>query len=150
MAFLFAPAVLSALFTTAFASPSLKPRSVSVLSDSAVNAFTPYTQFARAAYCNPSTTADWSCGDACSANSDFVPYTSGGDGDSVQYCGYSKLGIIERITNGIWQTISVTGQIKTLRLLLIRERILRSCKLNIVTNCVILNAYAFRMTAKVF
>jgi len=61
-------------------------RAATALSVNQVNAFTPYTQFARAAYCDPSATSNWSCGEACQANGGFVPYTSGGDGDSVQFC----------------------------------------------------------------
>lgn len=64
----------------------LSPRSVTTLSTSTVNAFTPFTQFARAAYCSPFLTADWTCGQACSANSDFEPFLTGGDGDAVQFC----------------------------------------------------------------
>ncbi|EJU03750.1 hypothetical protein DACRYDRAFT_14773 [Dacryopinax primogenitus] len=37
----------------------------------------PYTQFARAAYCHGTNT--WSCEEACAANSDFRVYVTGGD-----------------------------------------------------------------------
>jgi len=70
--------------------PAVLRRGVTALSTDQVNAFTPYTQFARAAYCDPSATSNWSCGEACQANDGFVPYATGGDGDSTQfyYVGY--------------------------------------------------------------
>ncbi|VDC03298.1 unnamed protein product [Peniophora sp. CBMAI 1063] len=74
---LFASAVYAA------PSPTIVPRAVTTLSVSQLDAYTPYTQFARAAYCNVGT--DWACGDACSANADFTVDIAGGDGDSVQY-----------------------------------------------------------------
>ncbi|KAI0732059.1 Alpha/Beta hydrolase protein [Fomitopsis betulina] len=66
----------------------IDPSSVTTLSSSDVSSFEPYEQFARATYC--SGVADWSCGDACSAISDFEVTASGGDGDAVQvyYVGY--------------------------------------------------------------
>ncbi|KAF8800420.1 lipase class 3 family protein, partial [Phlegmacium glaucopus] len=56
-----------------------------------ISSFKPFTYFASTAYCNPSTINDWSCGDNCAANSDFIPVASGGDGSSVQfwYVGFS-------------------------------------------------------------
>jgi hypothetical protein len=64
---------------------------ISVLSADQVNAFTPYTQFARAAYCNPSKTANWNCGEACQAIGAFVPYVTGGDGDATQFCEWEMI-----------------------------------------------------------
>ncbi|KZP12702.1 alpha/beta-hydrolase [Athelia psychrophila] len=74
----------------AHAAPALDPildsrASITALSASQISAFTPYTWYASAAYCAASTTATWSCGASCSANSGFVPVASGGNGDSVQY-----------------------------------------------------------------
>ncbi|KZS94077.1 alpha beta-hydrolase [Sistotremastrum niveocremeum HHB9708] len=60
-------------------------RSVTTLSSSQISTYTPYAQFARAAYCNPLLTAGWFCGQACEANSDFIPYLVGGDGNIVQF-----------------------------------------------------------------
>jgi hypothetical protein len=91
MASLIAPLFFSLLLTATHALPSVRPRSVTTLSSSDVNAFTPYTQFARAAYCDPSITNDWSCGEACDATRGFVPFTSGGDGNSVQFCTPSRM-----------------------------------------------------------
>ncbi|KAF8914462.1 hypothetical protein CPB85DRAFT_1375479 [Mucidula mucida] len=59
-------------------------QSITQLSTTQIDAFSPYTYFAAAGYCEPSTTLAWSCGTNCDANSDFIPVASGGDGaDSV-------------------------------------------------------------------
>jgi len=52
--------------------------------------YTPYVEFARAAYCDPNKVAGWKCGDACNSLSDFTPTLTGGDGDDMQffYVGY--------------------------------------------------------------
>ncbi|KAK0501697.1 Alpha/Beta hydrolase protein [Armillaria luteobubalina] len=74
-------------------SPALHVRaaSVTVLTDDQITAYKPYTFFAGAAYCQPSTTMNWNCGSNCAGNSDFIPIASGGDGNDVQfwYVGYS-------------------------------------------------------------
>jgi len=66
-------------------------RYITPLSSSQISSFKPFTFFASTAYCDPSTTINWSCQDDCKANSDFIPVASGGDGDSVQfwYVGFS-------------------------------------------------------------
>lgn len=107
-------AAVSFIFgVTAIPTTVLKSRSVSVLSTSSVNAFTPFAQFARAAYCNPASTASWSCGQACSANTGFVPSISGGDGNGVQFCKnlYFALQVVIQVFNfdclgyvGYWPT----------------------------------------------
>ncbi|KAH9485060.1 Lipase [Psilocybe cubensis] len=77
---------------TAFAIPTnLQGRSVTALSSSELSGFAPFTQFARAAYCPTSKLQNWSCGDACKANSDFQPTLVGGDGNAVQifFVGFS-------------------------------------------------------------
>ncbi|KZV63744.1 alpha/beta-hydrolase [Peniophora sp. CONT] len=74
---LFASAVYAA------PSPTVVPRAVTTLSVSDLNAYIPYTEMARATYCQASTA--WDCGDACAANADFKVDIAGGDGDSVQY-----------------------------------------------------------------
>ncbi|KAH9074973.1 lipase class 3 family protein [Lactarius deliciosus] len=53
--------------------------------------FAPFTHFASTAYCNSSTTINWSCGSNCEANPDFRSMASGGDGDGTQfwYVGFS-------------------------------------------------------------
>jgi len=75
----------------ACATPTVERRqSITTLSAAQVAAFKPYTFFAASAYCNPSTTINWSCGANCNANPGFEPIASGGDGGSVQfwYVGY--------------------------------------------------------------
>ncbi|KII86173.1 hypothetical protein PLICRDRAFT_43756 [Plicaturopsis crispa FD-325 SS-3] len=73
--------------SVAKAAPGLvHPRqSISPLSTSQIDAFTPYTWFASAGYCEASTTLTWSCGANCDANPGFEPVASGGDGTVVQY-----------------------------------------------------------------
>ncbi|CAA7264954.1 unnamed protein product [Cyclocybe aegerita] len=78
-------------FQAANASPTNSRRqSITPLSSSEITAFRPFSYFASTAYCNPSTTINWSCGANCDANSDFIPIATGGDGSSVQfwYVGY--------------------------------------------------------------
>ncbi|KIY52535.1 lipase class 3 family protein, partial [Fistulina hepatica ATCC 64428] len=55
-----------------------------------ITPFKPYTYYASTAYCDPSTTLNWTCGDDCEANADFEPLASGGNGGTVQfwYVGY--------------------------------------------------------------
>jgi hypothetical protein len=59
---------------------------ITVISSAQVNAFTPYTYYASAGYCNPSVTKTWACGANCEANPGFKSIASGGDGSSTQYC----------------------------------------------------------------
>ncbi|KAF8704510.1 hypothetical protein AX14_013931 [Amanita brunnescens Koide BX004] len=83
------PAVITALSVRA---APLEPRqSITPLSTSQIDVFTPYTWFASTGYCEPSKTLSWTCGANCEANPDFIPVASGGNGDSVQYwyVGYS-------------------------------------------------------------
>ncbi|KIJ29740.1 hypothetical protein M422DRAFT_268773 [Sphaerobolus stellatus SS14] len=58
---------------------------VIALTSAAINAFTPYTYYAAAAYCTPAVVNSWSCGAKCNANSRFVPTASGGNGGTIQY-----------------------------------------------------------------
>ncbi|KAF8127693.1 Alpha/Beta hydrolase protein [Boletus edulis] len=72
--------------TAVRANPSLSARqSITVLTTSQIDYFTPYTWYASTAYCTPSQTLAWNCGANCEANPDFKPVASGGDGNSVQY-----------------------------------------------------------------
>jgi hypothetical protein len=65
--------------------------------------FTPYIQFARAAYCDPKKITGWNCGGgsfsslclrwliemgkaACNALPGFQPNLTGGDGKDIQFC----------------------------------------------------------------
>ncbi|KAF8971867.1 lipase class 3 family protein [Flammula alnicola] len=68
-----------------------KRQSITTLTASQISAFKPFTFFASTAYCEPSTTINWSCGSNCAANSDFIPVASGGDGSDTQfwYVGFS-------------------------------------------------------------
>ncbi len=79
---------------------------VTQLSASALAALAPYTQFARAAYCDSSKVTGWACGgkpsrfpmigshrsclciytDACNAVPGFQVTLTGGDGDATQLC----------------------------------------------------------------
>jgi hypothetical protein len=69
------------------ATPAVQRRqSITTLSAAQIASFKPYTFFASTAYCDPSTTINWSCGANCDANPGFQPIASGGDGGSVQFC----------------------------------------------------------------
>ncbi|KZP01504.1 alpha/beta-hydrolase [Calocera viscosa TUFC12733] len=77
-------ASLAILALGAYASP-LPRQTVTQIAVSTIDAYSPYTQFARAAYCPITETASWSCGQACAANAGFVPYATGGDDDDTPY-----------------------------------------------------------------
>ncbi|TCD61802.1 hypothetical protein EIP91_007888 [Steccherinum ochraceum] len=80
-------ALLSAL-SAVYAIPTrtLQARqAITTLATSQISMFKPFTFFASAAYCQPSTTINWSCGANCNANSGFQPVASGGDGSDVQF-----------------------------------------------------------------
>lgn len=85
---------------------SAKRQSITALSGSQISAFKPFSFFASAAYCQPSTTINWSCGCTlflidglvrfpeinavdsanCNNNPGFEPTASGGDGTDTQFC----------------------------------------------------------------
>ncbi|KAF9236092.1 Alpha/Beta hydrolase protein [Melanogaster broomeanus] len=68
------------------ASPAVSARqSITALSTTQIDYFTPYTYYASAGYCTAAQTIAWDCGTNCAANPDFEPVASGGNGDSVQY-----------------------------------------------------------------
>ncbi|KAI9440884.1 Alpha/Beta hydrolase protein [Lactarius indigo] len=69
----------------------VKRQDITPLSSSKIASFAPFTHFTSTAYCNSSTTRNWSCGFNCQANPDFQPVASGGDGDGTQfwYVGFS-------------------------------------------------------------
>ncbi|KAH0836865.1 Alpha/Beta hydrolase protein [Lanmaoa asiatica] len=68
------------------ASPALFGRqSITALTTTQIDTFTPYTYYASAGYCTPTQTLAWNCGTNCAANPNFKPVASGGNGDSVQY-----------------------------------------------------------------
>lgn len=70
--------------------PITSRQAITTLTQAQVTAFKPFTFYAATAYCNPSTTVNWSCGGNCNSNPGFKPVASGGDGSSVQfwYVGY--------------------------------------------------------------
>ncbi|KAJ3993044.1 lipase class 3 family protein [Lentinula boryana] len=89
---MFAQTLLSLLVlaSPSFALPSARVeiqfrQAISALSTAQIAAYRPYTFYASAGYCSPSTTINWSCGANCEANPSFVPVASGGDGDSIQF-----------------------------------------------------------------
>ncbi|KAN0118544.1 Alpha/Beta hydrolase fold [Russula decolorans] len=67
---------------------------VTKLNYTRLDTYTPYIEFARAAYCDPNKIAGWKCGgfevDACHSLPGFIPTLTGGDGDGMQffYVGY--------------------------------------------------------------
>ncbi|KAK0489259.1 alpha/beta-hydrolase [Armillaria novae-zelandiae] len=87
----FAALVASLVSASPLQSSVLERRqSVTTLTSAQVSTFKPYTFYASAGYCQPSTTLTWTCGALCQANAGFKPVASGGDGDNVQfwYVGY--------------------------------------------------------------
>jgi len=61
----------------------LETRAATLMSAASISNFTPFTQFARAAYCQQSQVKTWSCGGPCNAIPGFQPTLTGGDGDSI-------------------------------------------------------------------
>jgi hypothetical protein len=57
---------------------------VTALSSTDISNLAPFTQFARAAYCNPEVVQDWTCGEACDALPGFQATLTGGDGNAIQ------------------------------------------------------------------
>ncbi|KAF8489257.1 Alpha/Beta hydrolase protein [Russula emetica] len=84
-------ASLAAGLLSGFQNPfDISHTTVTKLNYTQLDTYTPYIEFARAAYCNSSKIAGWNCGDACSALPGFMPTLTGGDGDDMQffYVGY--------------------------------------------------------------
>jgi len=66
--------------------PGLRSRqSITALSTSQINTYTPYTWYASTGYCSAASTIAWDCGTNCEANPTFKPVASGGNGDGTQY-----------------------------------------------------------------
>ncbi|KAF9785804.1 alpha/beta-hydrolase [Thelephora terrestris] len=63
----------------------LVPRTVTTLSSEDISSYTPFTQFARAAYCDPAIIENWTCGGACDANPGFQTTLTGGDGADIPH-----------------------------------------------------------------
>lgn len=84
----FASIPLFLLFASVtIAVPILEGRqaAVSALSTADIASYKPYTYYAAAAHCPPASTIAWNCGASCSANAEFKPIASGGDGALTQY-----------------------------------------------------------------
>ncbi|KAF9464158.1 alpha/beta-hydrolase [Collybia nuda] len=64
---------------------SVSERRATALSTNQISALTPFTQFARAAYCPPEKIQGWKCGEACDALPGFEATLTGGDGDAIQF-----------------------------------------------------------------
>ncbi|KAJ3512952.1 hypothetical protein NLJ89_g3222 [Agrocybe chaxingu] len=58
---------------------------ITTLSTSEIASFKPFSFYADTAYCEPSQTLSWTCGQSCDANPTFKPIASGGDGMDVQF-----------------------------------------------------------------
>lgn len=58
---------------------------VTALSATDISDLVPLTQLARAAYCDPKSVQDWTCGAACEAVPGFQTTLTGGDGNAVQF-----------------------------------------------------------------
>ncbi|THH12072.1 hypothetical protein EW145_g246 [Phellinidium pouzarii] len=87
MSRLFVLAIALSSLSSLLASPlATKRQSITTLSTAQITAFKPFTFFAGAANCDPSTTINWSCGTNCDANTGFLPTASGGDGTDTQFC----------------------------------------------------------------
>ncbi|KAJ3849049.1 Alpha/Beta hydrolase protein [Lentinula lateritia] len=84
--FIFALSVLSSCLATPLA---MGRRTVTSLSTAQFSSFAPFTQFARASYCDGF--QDWTCGAACDANADFEVSLAGGDDSDIQnyFVGFS-------------------------------------------------------------
>jgi len=76
---------LAVSFVSASPAPVQVRQSITTLSTTQIDAYTPYTFFASAGYCSPSTTLSWTCGANCEANPGFIPVASGGDGSVTQF-----------------------------------------------------------------
>jgi hypothetical protein len=108
--------LISILFSRSFTVyatpvPELLPRAgILTLSSDEISAVQPFSFYAGAAYCQPSTTMTWSCGGSndtkslstpctkprclisayCNGNAGFVPVATGGDGVVTQFCESSR------------------------------------------------------------
>jgi len=60
-------------------------RRATALSSVQLSGLAPFTQFARAAYCEPQKIQGWKCGEACDALPGFEATLTGGDGDAIQF-----------------------------------------------------------------
>jgi hypothetical protein len=78
--------LLFPLLTAATPAVQRRQSGITTLSPAQVASFKPYTFFASTAYCDASTTKNWTCGANCDANPGFKPIASGGNGDSIQFC----------------------------------------------------------------
>ena len=59
---------------------------ISILAQTQIESYKPYTWYAAAAHCNATSTANWTCGINCEANPMFQVVAAGGDGNVTQFC----------------------------------------------------------------
>ncbi|KAI6030939.1 Alpha/Beta hydrolase protein [Pisolithus orientalis] len=83
--YLLSPLILPFSISSRVSHMECRQSNVYVLSPSELASLAPYSQFARAAYCPPSTVDGWMCGEACDAVPDFLVSLTGGDGSDTQY-----------------------------------------------------------------
>ncbi|KAI6149905.1 Alpha/Beta hydrolase protein [Pisolithus tinctorius] len=77
--------IVVALLLATFAHALTTRQTITGLTTSQIDSYTPYTYYASTGYCTAAQTLTWDCGADCEANPDFIPVASGGNGDSVQY-----------------------------------------------------------------
>ncbi|KAF8073615.1 Alpha/Beta hydrolase protein [Lyophyllum atratum] len=84
--FTFVPIILGYFMLAGVrAGPLPHHRRAAVLSTNQISSLAPFTQFARAAYCEPEKIVGWKCGQACDALPGFEATLTGGDGDAEQF-----------------------------------------------------------------
>ncbi|KAI5992302.1 Alpha/Beta hydrolase protein [Pisolithus orientalis] len=77
--------IVVAVLLATFARALTTRQTITGLTTSQIDSYTPYTYYASTGYCTAAQTLAWDCGADCEANPDFIPVASGGNGDSVQY-----------------------------------------------------------------
>ncbi|KAI0353777.1 lipase [Trametes cingulata] len=78
--------LLASIGTQVAALPiAVKRQTITVLAQSQISSFKPYTHYASTGYCKPAATLAWNCGANCEANPTFFPIASGGDGVVTQF-----------------------------------------------------------------
>lgn len=77
--------IVVAVLLATFARALTTRQTITGLTTSQIDSYTPYTYYASTGYCTAAQTLAWDCGADCEANPDFIPVASGGNGGSVQY-----------------------------------------------------------------
>lgn len=100
--------LVSLVTVRALPTPSIEARqAITTLTPAQISAFKPFTFYASAGYCDPSTTLSWSCGANCNANPTFKPIASGGDGVETQFCECISL-LVAKLWSDITQGLSAS------------------------------------------